>query len=194
MATYKRRRYFIDKQLQTKYLVMTLLLLVVYTLLFAAVLFVPHILSLSSGETLAEQTSAARTLLTLHTSVWPALGVVILVMSTLSIFITHKIAGPVYRFKKVLAEISGGNLDISVKLRAGDDLKDLAEEFNVVIGELRTFVNALRADDAAIAACIGDLEEQVREGRITVETAGELIDKLQTSRESIARALGKYNL
>ena len=64
----------------------------------------------------------------------------------------------------------------------------------MVIGELRTLVNALRADDAAIAACIGDLEDQVREGQITVETAGALIDKLQTSRESIARALDKYNL
>lgn len=192
MATYKRRRYFIDKPLQTKYLVMTILLLAVYTLLFVTILFVPHMISLSGEGSLTEQTNAARTLLTLHTSVWPALGIVILVMSTLSIFITHKIAGPVYRFKKVLAEISGGNLDISIKLREKDDLKDLADEFNLVINELRVFVASLREDYATMSACINDLEEQIRDKRISIETGQELIKKLQSGRESIARTLDKY--
>ena len=123
MAKFKRRKYFIDKQLQTKYLVLTILLLAIYTFLFVVILIFPYIVPLTFDAPLEEQAEAARMLLTLHKSIWPALGAVILIMSSVSIFITHKIAGPVYRFKQTLAEISGGNLDVSIKLRDKDDLR-----------------------------------------------------------------------
>ena len=193
MAKYKRRNYFIDKQFQTKYIILSIVMLLIYTLLFAVVLFAPFALQLSSDAPLAEQTAAARTLLTLHGSVWPALGIVILIMSSLSIFITHRVAGPVYRFKKVLAEISGGNLDISVKLRDKDDLKDLAEEFNLVIGDLRRFVKALQEDYETLSSCISELEDKIENNQISNETGRELIGKMQASRENIAQALDKYS-
>ena len=193
MAKFKRKKYFIDKQFQTKYIILSIVMLLIYTLLFVAILFAPFALQLSSDAPLAEQTEAARTLLTLHGSIWPALGIVILIMSSLSIFITHRVAGPVYRFKKVLAEISGGNLDISVKLRDKDDLKDLAEEFNLVIGDLRGFVETLQEDHATFSVCISELEDKIVDNQISNETGRELIEKMQASRENIAQALDKYS-
>lgn len=193
MAKFKRRQYFIDRPLQTKYIVLTILLLIMYTVLFVAILFIPYIIPLSAGYPIAEQTEAARTILALHKSIWPAIGVVILIMSTLSIFITHKIAGPVYRFKKVLSEISDGNLDVSIKLRARDDLKDLAEDFNVVIMELRMFVQTLQRDHETMSSCINELEEKIRSNQISSDTGKELIERLQASREGITQALDKYS-
>jgi methyl-accepting chemotaxis protein len=193
MALFKRRQYFIDKQLQTKYIVLTILLLAIYTLLFVAILFLPYAIPLSFDYPVEEQTKAARMLLTLHKSIWPALGTVILIMGAVSIFITHKIAGPVYRFKKVLAEVSAGNLDISIKLRKRDDLKDLAEEMNGLIAELRSFVGTLREDHSALAACIDEIEEQIRTNQITSETGRELIEKLKSSKDKTAKALAKYS-
>ena len=193
MAKFKRKKYFIDKQFQTKYIILSIVMLLIYTLLFVAILIAPYALQLSSNTPSAEQTEAARTLLTLHGSIWPALGIVILVMSSLSIFITHKVAGPVYRFKKVLAEISGGNLDISVKLRDKDDLKDLAEEFNLVIDDLRGFVKVQQEEYAIISSCMSDIEEKIKNNQISEETGQELIQKLQVSKESIAQTLEKYS-
>ena len=193
MAKFKRRRYFIDKRLQTKYVVLTILLLVVYTFLFVVILTFPYIVPLASSAPIEEQAKAARTLLTLHKSIWPALGVVMLIMSSASIFITHKIAGPVYRFRKVLAEISDGNLDISVKLRDKDDLKDLAEDFNLVISDLRGFVATLRCDYETMSSCISELEDKIKSNQISNETGQALIKKMQMSRESIAQTLDKYS-
>ena len=193
MAKYKRRKFFIDKQLQTKYIVLTILMLLIYSFLFVVFLIFPYIVPLTSDAPIAEQADAARMLLSLHKSIWPALGAVILIMSSLSVFITHKVAGPVYRFKKVLAEVSGGNLDISIKLRDKDDLKDLAEEFNLVIGDLRGFVETLQEDHATFSVCISELEDKIVDNQISNETGRELIEKMQTSRENIAQALDKYS-
>ena len=132
-------------------------------------------------------------LLTLHKSIWPALGAVILIMSSVSIFITHKIAGPVYRFKQTLAEISGGNLDVSIKLRDKDDLKDLAEEFNLVIGDLRGFVSTLRDDYETMSSCINELEEKIKKNQVSNADGKALIEKMQASKDGIAKALNKYS-
>ena len=192
MAKFKRRRYFIDKQLQTKYIALSVIMLLVYTMLFVAILLSPYIIALTFDAPIAEQTEAAKTLLILDASIWPALGIVIFIMSSLSIFITHKIAGPVYRFKKVLAEISCGNLDVSIKLRDKDDLKDLAEEFNLVIGDLRGLVATLRDDDQTLSSCINELEEKIQADQISREDGKALIEKMQASKVGLEKALSKY--
>ena len=188
-----KKKYFIDKRLQTKYALLTILLLLIYSMLFAFILFTPYIFKLETGTTLEEKAAAARMLLELHKSVWPALGTVVAILGILSIYVTHKIAGPVYRFKRDLAEVCAGNLDISFRLRRRDDLKDLAESLNMVIAELRTCVHTLQEDHAGRSECIAELETLVSDNRIDSETGKELIDKLQKNSEQITRTLEKYN-
>jgi methyl-accepting chemotaxis protein len=193
MARPKRKNYFIDKQFQTKYIVLTILLLMIYTLLFVVILFLPYIIPLSFEFPLDEQAKAARTLLTLHQSIWPALGSVMLIMGIASIFITHNMAGPIYCFRNVLSEISRGNLEVSANLRKKADFKDLADDLNVVIGELRTFVNTLQGEHETMSSCINELENQFRDNQVSNEAGKEVIDKMLTSNESTAQALKKYS-
>jgi len=192
MEKYKRRQYFIDKKLQMKYVILTLLLLLIYSILFVIILFVPYMIPVELGSTIEERTTAARMLLALHKSVWPSLGMVIIIMSGISIFITHKIAGPVYRFKKTLAEISAGNLEVKIRLRKNDDLQDLAEDINSVVDELREFVKTLKDDYQTMTICIDQLEQQICDKSINDVSGRELIGKMQNSKENIARALDKY--
>lgn len=192
MQPYKRRKYFIDKRLQTKYALLTLLLLIVYSGIFVLIVFLPYIIPLEHGSSAQEQLVAARVLLELHNSVWPAVGVLIVVMSILSIFITHKIAGPVYRLKQALSEVSAGNLGVTVQLRKHDDLQDLAADMNMVTEELRDFVAVLKNDHQAMSECIWQLEQQLSSKSIDDTTGRELIGRMRTSRDSIARTLDKY--
>ena len=64
----------------------------------------------------------------------------ILVIASLSIFVSHKIAGPVYRLERTTRLIASGDLTHSVKLRHGDELKDLQEAFNKMSASLRKMV------------------------------------------------------
>ena len=188
-----KRQYFIDKRLQTKYALLTVLLLLIYSLLFALILFTPYIFELETGATLEEKAAAARMLLELHERVWPALGLVVAILGSVSILVTHKIAGPVYRFKKDLSEVCSGNLDISFRLRKRDDLKDLAGSLNMVIAELRTCVHTLQEEHANRSACITELEALVKDNKIDSEAARGIIQMLQKNSEQAAKAIGKYN-
>ncbi|MDO5577549.1 MAG: hypothetical protein Q4F84_10765 [Fibrobacter sp.] len=55
---------------------------------------------------------------------------VIIQVVLLTIFFSHKIAGPVYRFENVFHNIINGNYTDQIKLRRGDEMKNLAVLFN----------------------------------------------------------------
>lgn len=48
----------------------------------------------------------------------------------LGIKVSHATAGPLYHFKRVFNEIKNGKTDARVRLRPGDDFKDVANAFN----------------------------------------------------------------
>ncbi len=57
----------------------------------------------------------------------------LLLIAVFGLFISHKLAGPVYRIKKTLQEISDGTIktkDAKFSLRKHDELKDLVEALN----------------------------------------------------------------
>lgn len=54
-----------------------------------------------------------------------------------TLYVSHKIAGPLYRMRKSLEDIGSGDLSVSIKLRAHDEFVDFAETLNVTIENLR---------------------------------------------------------
>jgi nitrate/nitrite-specific signal transduction histidine kinase len=62
---------------------------------------------------------------------------VIIQIVLLTIFFSHKIAGPVYRFERACHDVIGGDYTQSVTLRRGDEMKNLASLLNEVIGASR---------------------------------------------------------
>ena len=195
MNIQKRRIYYIEKKFQTKYILLTIFLLLTYTFAFIIIIFSPYILTLSLDfYSLSEKAEAARTLLLLHSKVWPGIGGIILLFGALSIFITHKIAGPLYRLKKSLAMIVEGNLDVKVKLRKGDDLKDLAEHFNMLAEELRTFVNTVSVDYDLLSGYILELEREIDAKMLTEESGRAIIHKVEANRKNIEAVLEKFKI
>ena len=53
-----------------------------------------------------------------------------------SIFLSHKIAGPLYRFEVGLKEVDKGNLKTRITLRKGDEGQFIADKFNQSIENL----------------------------------------------------------
>jgi nitrogen fixation/metabolism regulation signal transduction histidine kinase len=55
----------------------------------------------------------------------------------ISIYTTHKIAGPMYKIKKLMSEVDGDSLHVAGALRRGDEMWDLFDAFNGMIERLR---------------------------------------------------------
>ena len=146
MRPYKRRNFFIDREFQLKYILLVIFMLLLYTMVFIGTLFIPQILPMIFNSSIEEQAKAAEILLLYHKNVWPAVFIVIPIFGFFSIFFTHKIAGPVYRLKMRLQQLTAWDLDSRVTLRKGDDLQDLAECVNLLSEELSDFAAALQGN------------------------------------------------
>lgn len=60
-----------------------------------------------------------------------------LVVSGATIVMTHKVAGPVYKMRRIFRSINDDNLHLMGKLRKGDELKEAFDDFDDMLRRLR---------------------------------------------------------
>ncbi|WP_428897545.1 hypothetical protein Dip518_001336 [Parelusimicrobium proximum] len=60
----------------------------------------------------------------------------LVLIAILSSVISHKVAGPIYRFEQTCKDIACGNIKKRVNLRKGDMFMDLQDEFNSMMNYL----------------------------------------------------------
>src|SRR3989344_5552445 len=65
------------------------------------------------------------------------LALVSLAIGILSLFFSHKIAGPLYRFEKSLEAIGAGDLTHISRLRTGDQIQELVTTINVSASSMK---------------------------------------------------------
>jgi nitrogen fixation/metabolism regulation signal transduction histidine kinase len=66
-----------------------------------------------------------------------ALAVMVFLIGVLGIFITHKVAGPIYKMKFLLRQVADGKLKVQARLRKGDELQDFFDVFANMVDRLR---------------------------------------------------------
>jgi len=68
-----------------------------------------------------------------------ALGLfmLVLLLSVVTIALTHKIAGPIYKLRKIFGTIDGDQLQVYARLRKGDELQDTFRDFSEMLRRLR---------------------------------------------------------
>jgi methyl-accepting chemotaxis protein len=75
--------------------------------------------------------------------------VVVLIVSAV---VSHRMAGPIYKFEKSCGSVASGDLTHRVYLRKGDQLTDLQDRFNGMTGAVNEIVKQLEAFKAEAAA------------------------------------------
>ncbi|HEV3194418.1 MAG TPA: hypothetical protein VGY54_28170 [Polyangiaceae bacterium] len=81
------------------------------------------------------------------------LALMVTLIGLLGIYFTHKVAGPVYKMKRLLKQVGEGNLHVDARLRKGDELKDFFGAFTDMVSNLRSFeARQLEQIDAALSA------------------------------------------
>jgi nitrate/nitrite-specific signal transduction histidine kinase len=106
------------------------------------------------------------------------LGTVLLLMVVIlglaGIVITHKVAGPIYKMKRLLRDVGDGRLVVPGKLRKGDELIDFFDVFATMVEKLRVRQQReIELLDAAIAQARANdapLVEKLEALRKTMQT------------------------
>lgn len=81
--------------------------------------------------------------------------VVVLVFITLKL--SHRVAGPLVNLEKSFGRVGEGDLTTRVQLRPRDELKDIRDAFNAMMGQLNSHVAADRARVGEILKILDEL-------------------------------------
>jgi len=139
MIKHRRRTFLIKTGLQLRYVG-----IIVSTMLLVAVL-VGYIFFTASWNRIIDTPDLTIDKLgAIYDSVSQTLTkwfiVIIFAIAILAIFVSHKIAGPVYRLERSAKILASGDLTQNLKLRHGDELKDLQDAFNSMSESLRKMI------------------------------------------------------
>lgn len=137
---YTRKHYFIDKEFQTRFIVKFCAIVVVSSLLIGGLIF---ILSKNSTTVAIENTKIA--VKSTADFILPVIMQTIIVVSAfsalavaiLTLFISHKISGPLYRLKREIDFLKEGDLSRNFNIRSKDQLQGLSKSLNEMCISLR---------------------------------------------------------
>lgn len=154
---YKRRKYYIDKEFQNDFIFKFCGLVV-----GASVITVAGLYLLSQQSTTVAFVGTRVVVQTTADFIFPVLvqtvAVVTLItaaaMAVIMTLISHRIAGPLYRFSQRLKSLADGNVTDLIHLRKKDQLTEVADEFNKSVIQLKMHIEAIRKS-------VGELDEKV---------------------------------
>ncbi|MEA3347324.1 MAG: hypothetical protein U9Q21_04490 [Candidatus Auribacterota bacterium] len=100
----------------------------------------------------------------------------------LSIFLSHKIAGPIYRLETDIEELLKGNLRKRVRLRKGDELKTIADQINNLASAIDRTIGESKFSAKEISIGLSNLK-----GNTSSD------DKLKTTVDKIQKNISELN-
>jgi nitrogen fixation/metabolism regulation signal transduction histidine kinase len=90
---------------------------------------------------------------TLIYSLVGSLALMVVLIGLFGIYFTHKVAGPIYKMKRLLKQVGKGSLRVEARLRKGDELQDFFDVFSEMVNNLRSFEKKQLDDvEAALSA------------------------------------------
>lgn len=148
---YRRKRYIVDRKLQFRLLIYNGVYFLIIVVAIWAGLFLPLALDLSNPNlSISEQGEAAGKILYLHSQLGPVLLIVFLILGIHSVLVSHRIAGPLYRFKATFNQVAQGDLSRVVAIRKGDLLVNEQTKIEEMIGALSSRLKNIKKEHAVM--------------------------------------------
>jgi methyl-accepting chemotaxis protein len=149
-----RKQLFINRGFQTRFIVKFFLILVLGGVISTGLtLFTTQDTLTSSfvdSKLVIQNTALAIMPSVIYTTLITTflLGLVVIMVTLL---VSHKIAGPMYRFEKDIDRVTKGDLKSRINIRKGDQFQELATSLNALIDHLNTDLAGILSDIEALA-------------------------------------------
>ncbi|MDD3375059.1 MAG: hypothetical protein PHY73_04980 [Candidatus Omnitrophica bacterium] len=186
---YKRRNYFIDKKFQTNFILAFCVIVVVSSLLILMLLL---FLSRHSNTVMIENTRviakttadfmfplAMQTLFTVFLFSGISVGV-------LTLFVSHKISGPLFRLAKEVEEVKSGDLTRSFRIRDHDQLQSLPEHLKTMTAFLNQEIKDMKNEVSSLKTFLSDAKMKISEDEkakidASLKSLDDKLNKFKTS-------------
>jgi len=91
---------------------------------------------------------------------------VTLLLLVFGIFVSHRLAGPIFALSRKMNELAHGNFNAILTLRKGDELQDLKEQYNTLVHALR---NQVQSELLKLSGMIESIEKVLGTEMLTTE-------------------------
>ena len=187
-----RRSYIVKRRLQWKIFAYIIIMLFSFTLFVGISVYSPLLTILYSSLPPQDATlqEAAHFFLAIEKYIWVSIVIVMGLIGFYSIVLSHKIAGPIYRFERTLQEVGQGNLSLRIHLRKHDELQELGAEFNRALafldGQMQKANHAVEEVERAQAALVALCGSQVPQSEEIQRRASALEVQISRLREALS--------
>jgi methyl-accepting chemotaxis protein len=179
---YKRRIFLIDKPFQLRFSLYTVTWIAALGIAYPLIIqnlveSLIRVLRVAVDGPGLDQLTALKSTVTQQLII-SQIGAVTVVF-VISIFVSHRIAGPIYKLRKFFEGLAKGNFADELKFRKTDYFQNLADDYNTMLKGLRAHYS--QTFEPATSA-LGKLEACVvksGEARAEVEQAISLLKELQ---------------
>lgn len=137
---------------------------------------------LLSGQ---EQYMLKEALRSVNKSLIPKIIILAALIFLAGIFVSHKIAGPMYRIERSAESIHQGDLRVNFKIRKGDEMKGAANALEAMVKSLHDDIKKIKSESVALE---DNIELLARKGSIDKKDG----EKLKEILGNIDLVLSKY--
>jgi len=191
MAKIRRRTYIVGGSYQIKHIVFILAVTLGFTLVSVLITYYAvYNVFIKALEQIYSQPYIQEILHILHINIAVKIALLIPVVIVIGIFLSHRVAGPLYRIGKSLDDMAQGDYSFIVRLRKRDEFKNLAAKLNNVIDSVKYFVGRERLFVKYMESYIKNLKTVVP---LTPETI-DLLKKMEEMTEQMKSHLNEFKI
>ncbi len=191
------RQYFIKKGFQSKFIIKFCLIVILGAIISGIILYASTNQRL--GNTYLESLNTIKVLNDnlISNLIYTSLATVIfisIVTIIITLFASHKIAGPLFRLEKNTEIIGNGDLTLETRLRKNDEITGVASALNEMAGKLRSKMIDIRTDLEEVKKGSADIESAIKDKRLSEKELKKQITRLSNRIKSLNRAISKFTV
>lgn len=193
----KRKNYFINKDFQTKFILKFCVLICVACALMGGLVYVLSARTITTSFEnlrLVSKSTADFILPALALSSLAAVIIASLACMFVVLFISHRIAGPLYRLEKSIGEIASCDLTVKTNLRKDDEIKRLAECLNSMVERLRQAVEASKQAAGELETSIGAIRGRLNQCGLPQSEIDKLIGACEAKLKELDQVLSFFKV
>ncbi len=191
------RQYFIKKEFQARFIIKFCLIVILGAIISGIILYASTNQRL--GNTYLESLNTIKALNDnlvgnlIYTSLITIIAISIVTI-TITLFASHKIAGPLYRLERSTETIGNGDFTLETHLRKNDEISGIASALNEMTGKLRNKMIDIRNDLEEVKESSADIESAIKDKRLSEKELKKQITRLSNRIKSLDRAISKFTV
>ncbi|MBU4376778.1 MAG: methyl-accepting chemotaxis protein [Candidatus Omnitrophica bacterium] len=145
----RRKNYFIKKEFQAKFILKFCALVALTALISASVIYLflsQSVITVFENSRIVIKPSTEFIMPGLILSGLVSIALVGVTTIIIVLFISHRIAGPLYKIESSLEKMGDGDLSFDISFRKNDETKILSEVFNRARRRLNNMISGIKKD------------------------------------------------